>query len=80
MQPNSSTPHKKRFQNDTNYFRLADALADRTDLPRGTLVNFQMLFNVYMRIREIDAGKVKRPTQRPVEVPQKRTPRSNDAS
>jgi len=46
---------------DRNVFtRLEDSVADRVGLPRGTMVNFVMRFNVYNRLRLIKLGLVKR--------------------
>jgi hypothetical protein len=46
---------------DRNVFtRLEDSLADRVGLPRGTMVNFVMRFNVYNRLLDIKQGRAKR--------------------
>jgi len=44
----------------TVFTRLEDNLADRVGLPRGTMVNFVMRFNVYERLHLIKLGLVKR--------------------
>jgi hypothetical protein len=46
---------------DRNVFTpLEDSLADRVGLPRGTMVNFIMRFNVYNRLADIKAGRYKK--------------------
>jgi len=46
---------------DRNVFtRLEDSLADRVGLPRGTMVNFVMRFNVYNRLLDIKQGRCKK--------------------
>jgi hypothetical protein len=44
----------------TVFTRLEDSLADRVGLPRGTMVNFVMRFNVYNRLLDIKEGRAKR--------------------
>jgi hypothetical protein len=44
----------------TVFTRLEDSLADRVGLPRGTMVNFVMRFNVYNRLLDIKQGRCKR--------------------
>jgi hypothetical protein len=57
----SKKPKPPMEKPDRNVFtRLEDSLADRTGLPRGTMVNFKMRFNVYMRLADIKAGRCKR--------------------
>jgi hypothetical protein len=44
----------------TVFTRLEDSLADRVGLPRGTMVNSRMRFNVYNRLHDIKTGKCKK--------------------
>jgi hypothetical protein len=58
---NTKKPKPPLPKPDRNvYTRLEDYLADSVGLPRGTMVNFVMRFNVYNRLLDIKQGKAKR--------------------
>ncbi len=57
----SKKPKPPMEKPDRNVFtRLEDSLADRVGLPRGTMVNFKMRFNVYNRLHDIKTGRCKK--------------------